>query len=230
MRIRVIDFETTGMPPDAAVCEVGWSDVFAEASRVAIGEPSSMLVNPRRPMAIEARAVHHISDDDVKNAPPVTTGFRCLTDGYPSAFAAHNAAFEREFFGGGETPWICTFKCARRAWPDFPSYNNQFLRYALDLPVEFSLAMPPPSRRPRHARNRAPAGAPAGRTFLRNADQVDEGADALPARAHDEAQGQALVGSRLRASALVSDRRLRRRHQGRGAQRNEASRQRAIGQ
>ena len=142
MRIRVIDFETTGMPPDAAVCEIGWTDVH-RGSDISVSDPASMLVNPRRPMSIEARAVHHISDDDLKGAPPITTGFRCLTEGFPSAFAAHHAAFELEFFKGGDTPWICTMKCARRAWPDLTSYSNQFLRYALDLPVDAEAAMPP---------------------------------------------------------------------------------------
>src|ERR1700727_1277829 len=31
MLLRVIDFETTGMPPDAALCEIGWCDVHTYA-------------------------------------------------------------------------------------------------------------------------------------------------------------------------------------------------------
>jgi exodeoxyribonuclease X len=141
MLIRVIDFETTGMPPDAAVCEVGWCDVHTLTGT--IGEPSGMLVNPNRAMPPEARAVHHISDADVFGAPPITTGFLALTRGPPDVFAAHNARFEQEFFTGGGTPWICTLKVGRRVWPDCPSHSNQCLRYFLGIELEESFAMPP---------------------------------------------------------------------------------------
>ncbi len=48
-----------------------------------------------------------------------------------AAFAAHRAAFEQRWcdrLTAGQ-PWICTFKCALRVWPDAPSYSNQSLRY-----------------------------------------------------------------------------------------------------
>lgn len=146
--LRVIDFETTGMPPDAQVCEVGWCDVHVrdadEVNHPAdIGMPIGMLVNPNRPMPPEARAVHHISDEDLVGAPPVTKGFLSLTDGFPDVFVAHNAAFEREFFTGGSIPWICTLKVARRLWPECPSHTNQCLRYFLNVSLDDELAMPP---------------------------------------------------------------------------------------
>ena len=79
MLIKVLDFETTGMPPDAAVCEVGWCDLHQHIAdpttgltRWAAGEPRSMLVNPGRPMPPEARAIHHISDGDLAGAPAIT--------------------------------------------------------------------------------------------------------------------------------------------------------------
>ncbi len=130
--IRVIDFETTGLPPNAAVCEVGWCDVAGYAADVTtglkqwqVGHPTAMLTDPGRPMPPEARAVHHLSDFDCIGEPGPAIAFMKLTDG-ANIFAAHNAAFEMEFFMGGGRPWICTMKCARRAWPDLDAFGNQF--------------------------------------------------------------------------------------------------------
>lgn len=140
MLIRVVDFETTGLaPPDAAVCEVGWSDISDKpGSREA---PFSFVCDPGRPIPAEARAVHHIRDDELSVAMPRETLFRALMEGPPDAFVAHNCAFERQFFGGGDRPWICTLKVARR--PDCPSHSNQCLRYWLGLELDVEHAMPP---------------------------------------------------------------------------------------
>jgi exodeoxyribonuclease X len=68
-------------------------------------------------------------------------------NGPPDYFCAHNAAFEREFFSGGETPWICTRKIGMRIWPDSPNFQNQVLRYHLGIDGDDGfdawLSMPP---------------------------------------------------------------------------------------
>jgi exodeoxyribonuclease X len=94
-------------------------------------------------MPPEARAVHHISDGDLRDAPPVAEGFALLMNGGVGVFAAHNCEFERAFFGGGLIAWICTLKVARRLWPECPSHSNQCLRYWLELQVDGQLATPP---------------------------------------------------------------------------------------
>lgn len=142
MLIRVCDVETTGLPPDAAVCEVGWSDLWITDEETTIDPPVSRLCNPGRPMPPEARAVHHISDADVAGCPAPTVAFAELMLG-ANVFAAHNAAFEQQFFAGGGIPWICTYRCGLRAWPDSPSHKNQVLRYFLDLDIDGDKAMPP---------------------------------------------------------------------------------------
>lgn len=139
MIIRVVDFETTGMPPDAAVVEAGWYDV-GNSSNWLLGATSS-LVNPGRPIPPEAMAVHHIEDSDVYGAPAAAAVFDRLNDG-ADVFAAHHAAFERAFFQGDGHRWICTLKAARRMWPDAPSHSNQTLRYWLKLPLSRSAAEP----------------------------------------------------------------------------------------
>lgn len=146
MIIRVIDFETTGMPPDAAVCEIGWCSVRTyddPRDPPEVGDPRALLVDPKRPMPVEARAIHHISDRDLAGAADAARVFMEFTAGEPGAFAAHNATFERAFFAGGDTPWICTLKVARRLWPECPSHSNQCLRYFLGLELEDRDAMPP---------------------------------------------------------------------------------------
>jgi len=153
--IKVIDFETTGLPDDpkgAAICEVGWCDVIEhivdETSglrkwSVIADRATDHLVNPGRPIPPEIRAVHHISDADVAGAMDPTAALQLLSEGEIAAYAAHNAVFERAFFGGGQTPWICTYKVALRLWPDAPGHSNQFLRYWLNLDLPEASAMPP---------------------------------------------------------------------------------------
>lgn len=145
--LRVIDTETTGID-DAAVCQIGWCDVIKPQGCAAmVGQPRQTLVNPRRPIPPEARAIHHISDRDVECAPPAETAFRSLTVGPPDVFCAHNAKFDRQYFSGGDIPWICTRKVAMRLWPDAPNHQNQTLRYFLGVDevrgFNSDYAMPP---------------------------------------------------------------------------------------
>lgn len=137
--IRVLDFETTGLPPDAAVVEAGWCDVDPAAEPWIIGTGAT-FVDPERAIPPEAKAVHHITDGDVLGAPKSAQVFERLADGV-DIFAAHSAAFERAFFDGGK-PWICTLKAARRVWPEAPAHGNQVLRYWRDLPLSASAAQP----------------------------------------------------------------------------------------
>jgi DNA polymerase III subunit epsilon len=102
-----IDVEATGLDPnDDRVIEVACV-VFAGGAV----ERHGWLVNPGRPISEEARAVHNISDDDVRDAPPFAAVaaqiLAVLGRGIPLAY---NAEFDRAFlmaeFGrvGGERP------------------------------------------------------------------------------------------------------------------------------
>jgi exodeoxyribonuclease X len=82
--------------------------------------------------------VHHIVDEDVANAP----AFNEVVDRFKGAdfYVAHNCEFERSFFAaqGIELgPWICTYKCALRVWPELEGHSNQELRYALGRATPF---------------------------------------------------------------------------------------------
>ncbi len=89
-----IDVEATGLDPEQdRVVEVAC--VVFVGGRV---ERHGWLVNPGRPIPAEAQAVHHISDDDVKNEPP----FEALAAQVAAALSrgvplAYNADFDRAF-------------------------------------------------------------------------------------------------------------------------------------
>jgi len=143
--IRVIDFETTGIPSEAdkhAICEIGWCDVTMDSGgAVAIGDPSSTLVDPGRPISVEAMAVHHIRDAEVAGKRPAVEVLAGLCHG-TDVFVAHKADFEQSFFDGLGRPFVCSYKSALRVWPDAPTHSNQVLRYWLGIELDPALALP----------------------------------------------------------------------------------------
>lgn len=152
MRIRVLDLETTGeAPPEHGIVEIGWCDVTSTNANLAlepcwfeVGQPGSVLVNPGRPIPPETSAIHHLIDADVRKAPRAEDVLSRILErqlAYQKgadpivALAAHSAKFERKFITDdmtGGLPWLCTYKCALRLWPDSPVHSNQGLRYWRD--------------------------------------------------------------------------------------------------
>lgn len=135
--VRVIDLETTGSrPPAHGVVEIGWQDVVEGADgRWAVAGPGgARFVDPGRPIPAVTMAVHHIEDADVAGAgrwDAVAPEVMRATP-RPQALAAHRATFEQRFCTPaltGGLPFVCTWKCALRLWPDSPSFSNQVLRY-----------------------------------------------------------------------------------------------------
>ena len=143
MIIRVVDLETTGFePPEHTVCEVGWADLVEandHANDWQIGTIGNILCNPGRAIPPEVSAIHHIIDEDcagLRSWRQVLQEVCCGTGIFSiDAFCAHNAKFERQWIDGvaGKLPWICTYKCALRLWPDAQSHSNQALRYWIRL-------------------------------------------------------------------------------------------------
>jgi exodeoxyribonuclease X len=136
MIIRCCDFETLGLTPeDGGVCELGWTDVEVRDGRPPIVYgPTSMLVDPGRPIPAVASGVHHIVDAMVKGKSPFSEAARNLLDGGP-LLCAHNAKFERQFFTV-PAQWICTWKVAVMLAPGAPDHKLQTLRYWLKLELE----------------------------------------------------------------------------------------------
>lgn len=141
--IRSIDLETTGIPSETdphAIVEIGAVDLLlSEDGGPVMSATFSTLCNPSRPIPHEAMAVHHITDDMVKDA---KGNLLDITAGTVDYYCAHNADYERQFFPT-EVPFICTYKVALRLWPEASSHSLQFLRYHLGLSVDPKLASPP---------------------------------------------------------------------------------------
>lgn len=138
---RVIDFETTGFPPEAGIVEVGWCDVI-RTDLIRGGEPTydievkgweSQLTNPGIKIETAAKAIHHILDEDLVGMKHPNEVLDSISEGV-DYFVAHNAKFEKEFFKT-TVPWICTLKGAYRLCPKAPNHQNQTIRYFLNTPV-----------------------------------------------------------------------------------------------
>jgi exodeoxyribonuclease X len=147
---RVIDFETTGIPEEehAEVIELGRYDV--DLGTHEIGRPWSSLCLPRGPIPAVAKAAHHITEDDVADAPQARELWDQFFDGLSShdVLVAHNAKFEQHFcqfyfHKDAKIAWVDTYKVARVVWPDAPTHSNQGLRYWLGLELDRAQAMPP---------------------------------------------------------------------------------------
>lgn len=144
-RIRIVDFETTGMePPEGVVIEVGFSDYDTETGQIT--EPVSWLCGADV-IPPENRAVHHIRLEEVKGAVPFNA--ESLAQGFReecAAVAAHNMNFEQQWLGDHGVHAICTYKCALRVWPDAPSHSNGALAYWLEdqgkITFDHSLIVP----------------------------------------------------------------------------------------
>jgi exodeoxyribonuclease X len=148
---RIVDIESTGIPtPEErhAAVELAYCDLIVpdDGSAAVICEPVAQLVNPGRPIPVEAMAAHHIRDQDVADAPPPTLFMGEMMQG-ATMFVSFKTDFDREFFGGGAVPWCCAYKAALRVWPQAPAHSLAVLRYWLrldDLPdFDRDLAMPP---------------------------------------------------------------------------------------
>lgn len=134
MTVRIIDIESCSLEPTDGVVEIASVDLTREFT---LDNLQETLVNPGRPIPALASAVHHLLDEDVKDAP-------CLADAIAKfrgadVYVAHNAGFEQSFLHEllGKPKWVCTYKAALRVWPELPSHANQFLRYHLGLSRPF---------------------------------------------------------------------------------------------
>lgn len=141
-RFRVIDFETTDLPPNAAIIEIGYTDVIWDGPSMTVSpETFSTLTDPGKAINPNAQAIHHIDAADLIGKPHPSTVLETISEGV-DFFVAHNAKFEQELFGT-EIPWICTMKCAKILIADLKSYAIQSLRYNLALKVDRERTLPP---------------------------------------------------------------------------------------
>ena len=137
-RFRVIDFETSGWPPAASVCEVGFTDVTWTSAEDAVIHPSvSLICKPSHLIDIEAMAVHGITEEMVKDKPSHRVALDKMLEHANQkgvdVWVAHHNEFERKFFNPTGAKWICTYKSALSIWPEAPKHTNAVLMYYLGL-------------------------------------------------------------------------------------------------
>ncbi len=137
-----LDFEGAGELP-------GHTDVpiqagLAQATGITRPEASHFyrsFIAANRPVALAARKVHGITDQDLAGAPEMASlwpEFKGRLQG--RVLVAHNASVERRYLrafpGHGFGPWIDTLPLARRFYPQLPNHRLG------DLVATFDLAEP----------------------------------------------------------------------------------------
>src|SRR3954447_24082864 len=96
-RIRILDLETTGLTPDDHVVEIAAVDLI-DNEIVPIG---SNLVRPPIPIPPQASAIHHITDEHVRQCRAFDEHLPVYLDqsgkAGVDAFAFHNWRFESQW-------------------------------------------------------------------------------------------------------------------------------------
>lgn len=134
LRAIYYDTETTGIKPDKdRIIEIAAYDPL-------LNRRFESFVNPGCPIPPDATAIHHITDDMVKDAPSfaeVGKQFAAFCEGNVVLIAHNNDAFDFHFlkqeYGRNsltmpEWKFLDTLKWARRYRPDLPRHALQFLR------------------------------------------------------------------------------------------------------
>lgn len=133
LRIRVVDFETTGLkPPEAKVVEVGLCDLVQQADSSWLIEPPRSYLCGVDDIPPVVRAIHHITLKDVAGKEPFCADKLADSFADVAAIACHNLVFDAKFMHEKTVPRICTLKGARRIWPNAPAHSNGVLRYWLE--------------------------------------------------------------------------------------------------
>ncbi|QIO64822.1 3'-5' exonuclease [Rhizobium leguminosarum] len=132
---RLCDTETTGFPPRAEMCEIGWVDfvLYPDGWKID-GEHQSRFVNPGHPIPAKCTEIHGITDDMVVDGMDPNEARAFLSRG-AAVLGAHNAAFDKQFVRSA-LPWICTLECARHVWPQAPNHKNETLKEFLGITVD----------------------------------------------------------------------------------------------
>lgn len=132
--IRIIDLETSGLPPDAEVVEAAYVDIMRDAAgKPVIAGIWRSFVDLGFPIPPEASAIHHITDGMVAGAPEWPAVRGKLLSPNVVAYAAYNATFEKSFIDTGAVPMLDIYKIALKLWPECPKHSNQTVRYFLKL-------------------------------------------------------------------------------------------------
>lgn len=127
-----LDTETTGVELKDKICALGIivdDDVHYE------------LINPGKKIPPHASAIHHITNEMVKDSPSFSQSLSAKKlenlNVPANILVSHNAPFELSMLQKEGIAWqgqmIDTLKCAKSLMDDLEGYSLQFLRYELRL-------------------------------------------------------------------------------------------------
>ncbi|MDQ1298036.1 MAG: exodeoxyribonuclease [Campylobacterota bacterium] len=126
------DTETTGLEGNDRLCAIGL---------IAGDEVHYELINPLKKVPPSASAIHHITNEMLKEAPvfALSKSHEKLIElnGPETVMVSHNAPFDLAMLQKEGIAWqgrvIDTLKCSKALMDDLEGYSLQFLRYELQL-------------------------------------------------------------------------------------------------
>lgn len=142
----ITDTETTGKEQgvDKAIeiASVKWN-----VKKGFLEMPKSWFVKPDRPIHPSAMAIHHLTEEDIKDAPPLEAVEQEVKDYVKGCvIIAHNAPFDQSMLPFLDSwPWLDSLRIARHIWKkgelnpdghDLTSHTCQELRYWLGLQID----------------------------------------------------------------------------------------------
>ena len=136
MRLTFVDTETSGLPPDAGVCDIAIVTIDDNFNVVYALES---LIDPERPIGAAASGVHGIVDSMVADAPTLSEFMEM--HGHPLdtsdlVFVAHSSRFDEGMLKAHlprQYKRTCTLKLARNLFPDLENHQLQTIRFAFGL-------------------------------------------------------------------------------------------------
>jgi exodeoxyribonuclease X len=153
MKLIVLDTETSDLDPakGATILELAWMTVENADNKWKATSAYETYIQYDGPINPHAQASHHISPQCLKAPRAITRNDAVgnLLQGLEADtfMVAHNVEFDSKFLPEViHNHWICTYRSAKKIWPQAPGYSNQVLRYWLGIDPDLSLA---PTVRPR---------------------------------------------------------------------------------
>lgn len=142
----IMDTETNGLDPEIhEPCEVAMLKIVNGE----VLEPSSWYIKPNLPIPPHVQAVHHISNNDVKDAPSMKEMEETFKDYCRGTIViAHNAPFDKSMMPclqGEEFQWLDNLRLARHMWPlgttnkeghPLTAHKNKILQHWMNLDVD----------------------------------------------------------------------------------------------
>jgi DNA polymerase-3 subunit epsilon/exodeoxyribonuclease X len=127
-----LDTETTGVELKDKICALGL--ITEDSSRYE-------LINPGKKIPPAASAIHHITNEMLKDAPSFSQSLSAQKveelNVAENILVSHNAPFELSMLQKEAIAWqgqvIDTLKCCKSLMDDLEGYSLQFLRYELRL-------------------------------------------------------------------------------------------------